>query len=109
MPKHEFGIMKEDPVSGKRFEEYEPQKYDCITVDDDYILPLLDKLADTRMYWHSVDDPGRGLAYCGITLIPPCSIDSVLLLISCKKEFTELTQLLSRAKTEKKYVIHFGI
>ena len=37
MAKHEFGIMESAPVSGKRYDEYEPKKYNCISVDDDYI------------------------------------------------------------------------
>ena len=35
MAKHEFGIMMDAPQPGKRYDEYEPWKYDCISVDDD--------------------------------------------------------------------------
>jgi len=37
MAKHEFGVMESAPVSGKRYDDYEPQKYNCISVDDVYI------------------------------------------------------------------------
>lgn len=109
MPKHEFGIMQSHPISGKRYDDYEPQKYDCISIDDAYIEPLLSQLAEINMYWHTLDVRGRGLAYCGVTLIPPFSIDSILLLLSDREEYAELTQLLLRAKTDDKFVIHFGI
>ena len=38
MAKHEFGIMESAPVNGKRYDEYEPKKYNCISVDDDHIF-----------------------------------------------------------------------
>ena len=34
MAKHEFGIMMEAPQQSKRYDEYEPGKYACISVDD---------------------------------------------------------------------------
>ena len=37
MAKHEFGIMIDAPQPGKRYDEYEPWKYACISVDDDYL------------------------------------------------------------------------
>ena len=37
MPKHEFGIMQKSPATNKRYDSYEPEKYDCIVIDDDYI------------------------------------------------------------------------
>ena len=45
MAKHEFGIMNVNPKPNKRYDTYEPEKYDCISVHDDYIEPLLEKLA----------------------------------------------------------------
>lgn len=44
MAKHEFGIMNVNPKPNKRYDSYEPEKYDCISVHDDYIGPLLEKL-----------------------------------------------------------------
>lgn len=37
MLKHQFGIMMTDPEPEQIFEEYEPEKYDCIAVDDEYV------------------------------------------------------------------------
>ncbi len=34
MAKHEFGIMMNTPQQSERYDEYEPWKYDCISVDD---------------------------------------------------------------------------
>lgn len=34
MANHEFGIMQNQPMNKERFDEYEPNKYDCIVVDD---------------------------------------------------------------------------
>lgn len=44
MAKHEFGIMADAPQPGKRYDEYEPWKYDCISVDDDYVEGIAEKL-----------------------------------------------------------------
>ena len=37
MSKHNFGIMNNKPMNEERFDEYEPNKYNCISVDDDFI------------------------------------------------------------------------
>ena len=37
MSKHEFGIMESAPISGQRYDKYEPKKYNCISIDDYYI------------------------------------------------------------------------
>lgn len=111
MAKHEFGIMQCKPKSEERFDEYEPEKYDCIVVDDDFIEPILMELESIEFYWHSLDIKGKGLAYCGITLIPPESIASMIkiLLMQDRLEYNELISLLNKAEQEGKYVIHFGI
>ncbi len=87
MPRHEFGIMQSEPMKGERFDEYEPEKYDCITIDDVFIEPLLSELLDINFYWHSIDVPGKGIAYLGITLIPPVSLHSMIDKISNITDF----------------------
>ena len=69
MAKHEFGIIQIAPQKGKRYDEYEPQKYDCISVNDDYIEKIVSDFDDIDFYWHSIDIPGKGLSYCGISQI----------------------------------------
>ncbi|WP_312648942.1 hypothetical protein [Aminipila sp.] len=78
MPRHEFGIMQSKPIKGVRFDRYEPEKYNCISINDDFIEPLLTELLHIDFYWHTIDVPGKGLAYFGITLIPPESLDSLI-------------------------------
>ena len=109
MPKHEFGIMKNPPKSGKRYDRYEPDKYDCIRVDDGSLSPLMDQLSRVKCYWHTPDRPGFGLADHGITLIPPESLDSILEILENRPDLSELSSLLSAARREGAFVIHFGI
>ena len=46
MAKHEFGILPRDPRLGERYDAYEPERYGCVSVDDAWLEPLLEKLAD---------------------------------------------------------------
>ena len=78
MAKHEFGIMDRTPVSKERYDCYEPEKYKTIFVEDELLEPLHKRLNDIDFFWHSLDVPGKGLAYCGITLIPPESMDAAV-------------------------------
>lgn len=109
MPKHEIGIMQISPKKGKRYDHYEPKKYKCISIDDDDILPLLEKFNEVKCYWHTLDRPELGLAYYGITLIPPESIGAIIEIIWNNHNLSELMSLLSAAERYNKYIIHFGI
>lgn len=109
MAKHEFGIMNISPKLNERYDTYEPEKYDCISVHDDYIESLLDKLSHINCYWHTLECPAKGLAYCGITLVPPSSMGQFIDLLAGSVGTDELKSLLSKAKEDKKFVIHFGI
>ena len=111
MSKHNFGIMNNKPMNKERFDEYEPNKYNCISVDDDFIESILSELQNVSCYWHTLQNKGDGLAYCGITLIPPESMDSLKNILSLKDniEYKDLISLVNKAKEENKYIIHFGI
>lgn len=109
MAKHEFGIMPISPQRGDVFNKYEPQKYDCVTVDDKYIEPLLGRFSIIPCYWHSLDRPELGLAYSGITLIPPHSAGLFADISASENALCELTNLLMYAEKNNRYVIHFGI
>ena len=111
MPKHEFGIMQRDPTNKDRFDAYEPQKYNCIIVDDDAIEPILVDLTNMECYWHTLQRPGKGLAYYGITLIPPKSMDTFIRVLYSQSEvkYISLIFLANRAKENNRYIIHFGI
>ena len=111
MPKHEFGIMKNKPIDKEIFKEYDPNKYNCISIDDDFIEPILVELQNVDCYWHTLEYKGDGLAYCGITLIPPEPMDLLksILLQQDNTEYIDLISLVNKAKEENKYIIHFGI
>lgn len=107
MPKHEFGIMERPPIPGERYDRYEPERYNCICVDDTLIEGL--NFAAINFYWHTLDVPGKGLAYCGITLIPPESMGAVIAVIQNISGLEELTGLFVQTRAKNKFVIHFGI
>ncbi len=109
--KHEFGIMQKEPSPKARFDIYEPQKYNCIVVDDDFIEPIMADLQNVDCYWHTLQKTGKGLAYCGITLIPPQSMDAFTKILASqnKKEYIPLMTLMNKARENSKYIIHFGI
>lgn len=109
MAKHEFGIMQTAPQKGIRYDEYEPQKYNCISVNDDYLEDIVIDFDDIDFFWHTLDVPGKGIAYCGITLIPPSSMQAFISVIENISELSELKVLLQKAYTENKWVIHYGL
>lgn len=109
MAKHEFGIMETAPVSGKRYDEYEPEKYSCISIDDDYIECIQEQLDVFDSYCHTLDIPMKGLNYIGITLIPPTSISVFLSVIGDGAEYAKLRKLLIEAEKRNKFVIHYGL
>lgn len=109
MAKHEFGIMDVAPTFEQEYNNYEPEKYHCISVDDGDIEPLLKEFSAIPCYWHSLKREERGLAYCGITIIPPYSLKKFISIINSKTQFNELKDLLRKAVKENKFVIHFGI
>ncbi len=109
MAKHEFGIMETAPEKGKRYDEYEPHKYNCITVNDDYLEDILDEFSNIDFYWHTTDIKGKGIAYSGITLIPPEALTVFSDVIKNKHGLAELYNLTLKAIKENKWIIHFGL
>ena len=109
MLKHQFGIMMADPELGQIFEEYEPEKYDCIAVDDEYVQEVAEMLAGVSVYWHGLDRPESGLVYHGITLIPPESIEEVIEAIKDVPEMRRLMEMLVVAERKQKFVIYFWV
>ena len=97
------------PKKGQRYDEYEPYKYNCISVDDIYIEKILSSINNIDFYWHTLDIQGKGIAYCGITLIPPKSMPSFISVIENILELSELKELLIKAISEKHWIIHFGL
>lgn len=109
MPRHEFGLMPQAPRAHERYDQYEPERYGCISVDDTLIEEIVPKLMAVDFYWHTVDRPAKGLAYCGVTLLPPESLGAVRGAIGDREAFRQFRELLQLAEAENKFVIHFGI
>ena len=106
---HKFCIMPEPPVSGQRYDEYEPHKYrDVALVHDDDLLTIRHG-GDIVFYWHTLDVSGKGLAAYGITLISPEAAQKLVDILPAEEAFLELGGLLKTAISQNKYVIHFGI
>ncbi len=109
MAKHEFGMMQDAPRQGVRYDAYEPQKYACISVDDEDIDPILAELETVNFCWHTRSVRGKGLAYCGITLIPPSSMDAMIRVVGENPNLALLKALLETARSRNKWVIHYGL
>ena len=109
MARHEFGIMDIAPRSGEEYIDYEPELYNCISVDDEIVERIDWKIKDVKCFWHTVDRPQKGLAYCGITLIPPESMVEIITALGEEEEVLPLKYLLQKAERENKFVIHFGL
>ena len=109
MAKHEFEIMMDAPQPGKRYDEYEPWKYDCISVDDDYVEGIAEKLGFIDFYWHTLSIKEKGLAYCGVSLVPPSSLKAFIDVIDDIPKLYGLKGLLEKALGQNKWVIHYGL
>ena len=111
MAKHEFGIMDDTPQPNKWYDEYEPEKYNCIKVDDEHFERIIDKFNCIDTYWHTLDRPARGIAYCGVTIYPPSSMSMFLTTLGCQNNeaFEPLISLINKAILNQKYIIHFGL
>ena len=118
MVKHEFGII-DSFEENKWYSGYEPEKYGCISVSDDLIGELTTKynneLMAIKTYFQVKTQPGAGLDYCGVTLIPPESLKQFKELVVKannhyqSQELELLIQKISDAIYKNKYLIHFGI
>lgn len=114
MSEHEFGII-DNIATVKSDIEYEPHKYNCISVDEEIIYHLKEHLTILKTYFHSLNRPEFGLAYWGITIIPPESVSlfydlvTSSLLFKKSPELIELAAKILQAKEEKKYMVHYGV
>ena len=52
MAKHEFGIMDIPPTREQEYNTYEPEKYHCLSVEDEIIESLLQEFSVIPCYWH---------------------------------------------------------
>jgi hypothetical protein len=118
LAKHDFGII-DFFEENKWYSEYEPEKYNCISVDDDVLEELIikynEELMAIKTYFQVTTQPGNGLDYCGVTLIPPESLKQfreILIKANNHYKLQELQLLIEKvsgAISEDKYLIHYGI
>jgi hypothetical protein len=111
---HEFGII--DDINDKRlYTGYVPELNDCIVIDDDIILELVKDLEIMKTYFHDLTRPNFGLAYHGITLIPPQSLALFLEIVLSNKKIKHfedtaiLCTKIQQAIKSNKFIVHFGI
>ena len=115
MAKTEFGII-EDFDKTKDYSVYEPERYHCVYIDDDlYIDDWWARLVLMKTYFHCYSRPEFGLARYGVTLIPPESLPAFQEIVLSEPRLKEdpqlvlLAQLVQKAVSEGKYMIHFGV
>lgn len=111
----EFGIIDEFEKDKDYSLEYEPQKYNCIAIDDNILNDWWNELILIKTYFNSYCRPKFALARWGVTLIPPESLDDFYNIVSkdkrskSSKELIDLMILLREAILENKYIIHYGV
>ncbi|GLC89919.1 short-chain dehydrogenase [Lysinibacillus piscis] len=108
---HEFGILH-DIDKQKNYITYEPEKYHCLAIHADLIDSLTTAFSTLNTYSHSLNRPALGLAYHGITIIPPESLTTFYNMIAESNDkhlLQDLMQLILQAIQEQQYMIHFGI
>lgn len=114
MPRHEFGVIDDFDIN-KDYSEYEPDKYECISVDDKLIVDIVQYLKNIKTYHHCFDRKETGLAYYGVTIIPPRSLMFLYDIVTTSNQFkkseelADLSALIITAKIKEKHLIHFGI
>lgn len=74
-----------------------------------------EELMKIKTYFQVTTQPGHGLDYCGVTLIPPKSLKQfrdVIIKANSQCQFQELQlliEMISDAIKKNKYLIHYGI
>jgi hypothetical protein len=56
------------------YSDYEPQKYNCVAIDDDILNDWWNELALIKTYFHSYSRSNFALARWGVTLILKCEL-----------------------------------
>lgn len=111
----EFGIIDEFEKDKDYSLEYEPQKYNCIAIDDNILNDWWNELILIKTNFNSYARPNFALARWGVTLIPPESLEDFYNIVSkdkrskSSKELIELMILLRKAISQNKYIIHYGV
>jgi len=111
----EFGIIDNFDAQKDYSASYEPEKYHCVAICEYALNDWWDSLSEMKTYFNSFSRPEKNLARCGVTLIPPDSLELLIAVIdgNTKEEFRsdglEIIDILKKAKSENKFVIHYGV
>lgn len=110
MAKHEFGII-ETYSSETEYLDYEPEKFGCISIDDEVMEALLPKLELMDTCFFSGKRLEKGLNYYGITLIPTESLAFFQSIVEGEENpaYKALLSKIAQALRQHKVMIHFGI
>lgn len=71
----EFGIIETLDKNKDYGTSYEPDKYGCVSIDDDILENWWERLTKMKSYFHCYARPETALARYGVMLIPPESLD----------------------------------
>ncbi len=108
-------VIIEEFDKDKDYSNYEPEKYHCVAIEDDFLDDWWDNLALIKTYLHRYSRPEFALARFGVTLIPPESLESLYDIVASDhrsksaKELIDLMILIRQAISDNKYVIHYGV
>lgn len=119
MPYHQFGII-ENFDKNNDYGYYTPAAYNTVDINDELTDNWYKRLTMMKSYFHCYNRPATALAFCGVTLIPPESLDLFydIVAVDTKKEnltfeqaenLSELLNMILKAKKHNKFMIHFGI
>lgn len=94
--------------------EYEDiiKKHNCISVNEDFFDEVINKVENIDTYFQSYDNKGKCINPCGVTLIPPQSLLSLINVIYSLENSNKaksLIKLINKAHKENKFIICFGI
>ncbi len=108
---HEFGVINLFSNNLKKFTKYNPEKYNCISIHDDFIISIADKFQGIEFINPCTNEKCYNLCYCGITIIPPKSHEAFIEVLKRENDciYEQLILLFKKAMIENKYIIHYGI
>ena len=111
MAYHEYGIIEDFHPLSSEYEEYAPEKYGCIRVEEDLAEPVMERLVDLPTFFHRGTRPEKGFAWCGITIVPPQSLPRFLAAVEEAKApgLARLKQMIRTAQARGKHMIHYGL
>ncbi len=115
MAVHEFCLLAQVDPRQDYAALYQGPGHCPVTVADDWVEANLARFQLLPTYFHSLDQPGLGLCYVGVTLIPPASLGALeeICLTAAPSQYQEqvaaLVTLIRQGREQGCYLLHFGI